>query len=108
MMKKRSIRLTSLALSLFVAGAALYTGCSQKQVAATVSGSTAIYSADPNLNPLGNLPIAKEKVSLRIGIESQANVEDFETNWMTAQLEERGNFDLSFEVYPSEDRLQKV
>jgi putative aldouronate transport system substrate-binding protein len=109
MMKRRSIRLTSLALSLFVAGSALYTGCERKQAAvATTSGSTGSYSVDPNLNPLGTLPIVKEKVSLKIGIESQANVEDFETNWMTAQLEAQGNFDLSFEVYPSGDRLQKV
>jgi putative aldouronate transport system substrate-binding protein len=47
-------------------------------------------------------------VSLRIGIEAQRNVEDFETNWMTKQLEEKGNFDLSFDVYPSGDRLQKL
>jgi putative aldouronate transport system substrate-binding protein len=105
-MMKSSIRLTSLALALLVAGAALYTGC--RKTGGAANGSIEVYHPDPNLNPLGTLPIAKDKVHLKIGIEAQANVEDFETNWMTRQLEQQGNFDLSFEVYPSGDLAQKV
>jgi putative aldouronate transport system substrate-binding protein len=77
------------------------------QSGSTPAGSGG-YQPDPNLNPLGTLPIAKTTVPLKIGIESQANVEDFETNWMTRQLERRGNFNLTFEVYPSGERAQKV
>jgi putative aldouronate transport system substrate-binding protein len=67
-----------------------------------------VYSPDPNLNPPGTLPIAKERVSLKIGIESVANVENFKTNWMTQKLEEMGNFDLSFEIYPAGELSQKI
>jgi len=66
------------------------------------------YRPDPNLNAPGVLPIAKNRVPLKIGIDSQANVQDFETNWMTNQLRERANFDLTFEVYPAGQRNQQV
>ncbi|MDR0759444.1 MAG: extracellular solute-binding protein [Treponema sp.] len=93
--------------ALLAAGMVFYAGCAKKTETA-VDGSAGASGQDANLNPVGVLPINKEKISLKIGIEAQPNVEDFETNWMTKQLEEKGNFDLSFEVYPSGDRLQKL
>lgn len=108
MMRKTPVRPAGFVLALLLAGGMVfYAGCG-RQTGAAGDGSAGTYSPDTNLNPLGVLPIVKEKVSLKIGIEAQANVEDFETNWMTTQLEEKGNFDLSFEVYPSGDRLQKL
>jgi putative aldouronate transport system substrate-binding protein len=85
--------------------ALLAAGCGRQKGA---GAARAEYSPDANLNAPGTLPIAKERVSLRVGIEAQPNVENFETNWMTRQLEEQGNFDLTFEVYPAGDRLQKL
>ena len=67
-----------------------------------------VYIPDPNLNPPGTLPIARERVPIRIGIESVANVENFATNWMTRQLEELGNFDITFEVYPAGQLSQTI
>jgi putative aldouronate transport system substrate-binding protein len=87
-------------------GIVLYTGC--KKAGTAGNGSIGVYHPDPNLNTVGALPVAKNKVHLKIGIEAQVNVEDFETNWMTRQLEQQGNFDLSFEVYPAGDLAQKV
>jgi putative aldouronate transport system substrate-binding protein len=81
-------------------------GCTRK--AETTVNTGGIYIPDTNLNAPGILPIAINKVSLKIGIEAQPNVEDFKTNWMTKQLEEQGNFELSFEVYPAGEMLQKV
>ena len=66
------------------------------------------YQRDPNLNPPGTFPINKEKVSLKIGVEQNAMVEDWETNWMTRQIEEKGNYDLSFELYPTGEMSQKL
>ncbi|MDR1301503.1 MAG: extracellular solute-binding protein [Treponema sp.] len=66
------------------------------------------YQRDPNLNPSGTFPINKNTVSLRIGVEQNAMVEDFETNWMTRQVEEKGNYNLSFELYPTGEMNQKL
>ena len=99
---KNHIKMIFLALALL---ALLCTACRPNRGAA---GGVFVYEPDPNLNPPGTLPIAKERVSLKIGIEARANVEDHETNWMTRMLEERGNFDLSFEVYPAGEMAQKI
>jgi putative aldouronate transport system substrate-binding protein len=67
-----------------------------------------VYQRDPNLNPPGTFPINKQKVALKIGVQQNAMVENWETNWMTRQIEEKGNDDLSFEVYPAGEMNQKV
>ena len=67
----------------------------------------AVYERDPNLNPPGVFPINKTKVPLKIGIERTNVVEDWKTNWMTRQIEENGNYDLTFEVYPAGELPQK-
>ena len=112
MLYKSAINLTQLFTRLappilLAACVLLQTGCS-KQTEAAACGNADIYKPDPNLNALGTLPIAKKRVALKIGLEAQSNVEDFETNWMTRQLEEQGNFDLSFDVYPAGELLQKL
>jgi putative aldouronate transport system substrate-binding protein len=74
----------------------------------TGSSSISRYQRDPNLNPPGTFPINKNTVPLTIGIEQNAMVEDFETNWMTRQVEEKGNYDLTFELYPAGETHQKL
>lgn len=77
----------------------------------TTAGTTTSqqgWQRDPNLNPLGEFPICKETVSLKIGMPQMAAVENFETNWQTLQLEEKGNFDLSFEMYAGDEIVQKI
>jgi putative aldouronate transport system substrate-binding protein len=107
-MMKSPIKLASFGLALLLAaGLVFHSGCGGRRGNA-VNGNAGVYKPDPNLNEPGTLPIAKEKVTLKIGIETQPNVEDFETNWMTRQLEQQGNFDLRFEVYPAGELLQKV
>lgn len=59
-------------------------------------------------NPGGVFPISKETVPLTIAMAENAKVEDFETNMQTLMLEEYGNFDLSFELYPSADYATKI
>ncbi|GHV57074.1 ABC transporter substrate-binding protein [Spirochaetia bacterium] len=93
-------------MGLLAAAGMLYAGGGQGRGQASTGGG--VYQPDPNLNALGVLPIAKNKVPLKIGIEAQANVENFQTNWMSRQLAERGNFDLTFEVYPAGEMAQKV
>jgi putative aldouronate transport system substrate-binding protein len=66
------------------------------------------YRRDPNLNPPGTFPINKQKVALKFGVEQSGMIENWETNWMTRQIEEKGNYDLSFEVYPAGEMGQKL
>jgi putative aldouronate transport system substrate-binding protein len=80
-------------------------GGQQASRGATASGA---YQRDPNLNAPGTFPINKQKVALKIGVQQNAMVEDWETNWYTRQIEEKGNYDLSFEVYPGGEMNQKV
>jgi putative aldouronate transport system substrate-binding protein len=47
-------------------------------------------------------------VALKIGVGQNRVIEDWETNWMTRQIEEKGNYDLSFEVYPAGETNQKL
>ena len=91
---------------IFLAGFMVFAAGGSQNQPVVQSGS--VYRADPNLNAPGVFPIAKTRVPLKIGIEAAANVENHQTNWMTRQLEERGNFSLTFEVYPTGERAQKV
>lgn len=63
---------------------------------------------DENLNEVGTEPIAKEKVTLTIGVRQNANIEDYETNWLTQMIEEAANVDLEFVEYVADEWEQKV
>ncbi len=72
------------------------------------AGGQAMDAEIVEFNPGGTYPICKEKVTLTIGIPDNIRIEDYETNWLTQQLEERGNFDLVFEIYPSSEYATKL
>lgn len=80
----------------------------------SASGSASVFSTVPtassNLNPPGEFPICKEKVTLTVGLSKSDKVEDYETNKMTLALEEKGNFDIQFQYYSSNgsEATQKV
>jgi putative aldouronate transport system substrate-binding protein len=94
-------------LSLLTVCLPLFAGGRQTGGAAA-SGAPGVYRRDPNLNAPGTFPIVKEKVAFKIGTSQSASVEDWETNWMTRQIERNGNFDLSFELYAAGEMTQKV
>jgi putative aldouronate transport system substrate-binding protein len=94
-MKKLMVMVLALAL---LPGIVFAGGGSQSRSAPGGGG----YQPDPNLNPPGTFPINKQKVALKIGVQQNVTVENWETNWMTRQIEEKGNYDLSFEVYAGE------
>ena len=122
-MKKQMLKkLTSLVLAA-VMTASLLVGCGnsaqeEKQESQSVveeSGSTVEASTeqsgesiaedgfehDPVLNELGADVICKKKVTLTIGLQQNANVEDYETNYYTKKLEEEANVDLEFVLFPA-------
>ncbi|WMJ86699.1 extracellular solute-binding protein [Anaerocolumna sp. MB42-C2] len=54
-----------------------------------------------NMNAKGTVPILKNKVTLKILLNQDTNIEDFETNDYTKKLEEAVNVDLNFEFLPA-------
>jgi putative aldouronate transport system substrate-binding protein len=54
-----------------------------------------------NVNPPGVFPISKAPVEIIVGMQQNANIEDIETNALTKWYEEKGNFDLRFDFFPS-------
>ncbi len=117
---KRSFKKGIAAVASVMAIALMTVSCGQSGVnspqttpPATVSPSGTApveggFSSDPNLNEPGVFPIAKETVTLKIGLAQSANVSDYKTNKYTKMLEEKGNFNLEFELYPSNEATQKI
>ncbi|MDL2232697.1 extracellular solute-binding protein [Ruminococcaceae bacterium OttesenSCG-928-L11] len=54
-----------------------------------------------NVNPPGEFPICKEPITIRVGIPQNANVENYETNKVTLWYQEKGNFTLEFDLFPT-------
>lgn len=66
------------------------------------------YTIDPVLNPLGSEIICKEPVELEIMIAANGNVQDYETNKYTKELERKGNVNLKFNILPAGDTTAKI
>lgn len=63
---------------------------------------------NPNVNPAGVFPIAKEKIALKVAIKQSPDVMDYDTNEFTKWIEEKTNIDLQFEMLPNKDTATKV
>ena len=59
------------------------------------------FEHDPLLNELGTIPVCNEKVTLTIGLQQNANVENYDTNYYTLKLEEEANVDIEFILFPA-------
>lgn len=92
-------------LSMTLAVGLLLTGCGGNS---TTENQNSEYVPDANLNALGEFPICKEKVTLKLLIGQNANVTDYEENSYTKKIEEYGNVNLDFEVIPSADISTKL
>lgn len=76
-------------------------------ILALLAGAPALAAED--LNPVGTFPIAKTKTPLKILMQQDVLVENYETNAFTLWLEELCNVDLSFELLPAgQDGLDKL
>jgi putative aldouronate transport system substrate-binding protein len=62
------------------------------------------------LNPPGVLPIAKEKITLKIAMPTAPWVIDYNTNAFTRWIEEQTNIHLEFDLYPmgQQEATQKL
>ena len=66
------------------------------------------YVMDPVLNPLGSETICKEPVELEIMISANGNVQDYDTNKYTKEIERIGNVNFKFNLLPSGDSTSKI
>lgn len=60
------------------------------------------------VNDPGALPIVNDPVTLTIGVEQSATIEDWETNEETLYLEDKTGISLDFVVYPSNEMGTKL
>lgn len=84
---------------------------SESQSSESQSSETVVddgFEHDPVLNELGAETICNEKVKLTIGVAQSLKVEDYETNYYTKMLEEVGNVDIDFVVFPAEGYNEKL
>lgn len=95
--------------AVILAAALALTACGGKpQTSAAQSAKAGQTSAGANINPKGEFPIAKEKVTLRMAIQGNAQVTDFTDNDFTKWLEEKTNIKLEIEVLPAKDIETKL
>jgi putative aldouronate transport system substrate-binding protein len=90
-----------LLVCLLVIGSPLFGGGSRQQVPAPAVDESVI------LNTIGQIPIAKEKINMKIGMVRVSQIEDFNTNYLTRELEKDSNIHLEFVFYGSSDTEAK-
>jgi len=82
-----------------------FSGCGPKSGNGLYDGD---YVMDPVLNPLGSEFICKEPVELELMIAANGNVQDYETNKYTKEIERKGNVNIKFNLLPAGDATAKV
>lgn len=83
----------------------VFTGCTP---ANNGGNGNSDYVMDPVLNPLGSETICKETVDLKIMIAQDGNVQDYDTNKYTKEVERKGNVNLKFNLVPQADAETKI
>ncbi|GHT56283.1 hypothetical protein FACS1894109_04750 [Spirochaetia bacterium] len=103
-MKNSNLRIIGLACILAITCLPLFAGGGAQ------SGKGAAVNEKALLNPVGQLPLLKEKVTLTMGIVRNSQVTDFALNYMTQQLEKDSNIHIEFVYYgsTSQEAAQKL
>lgn len=97
---------TCLVLSVLTLLSFSFAGCkSDKQ-----NGDSAASNAEStsNLNELGQFPIVKDKITLKMFATQNPQISDFSTNEATKYLEEKTNIHIEFQTAPSDSAQEKV
>lgn len=97
-MNNKKLRVVSLVLVCAMLLVASLTGCNKKNGAA----------GGDNLNPLGADTISKEKVTIEFMMPNAGQVEDYETNKYTMEIERKGNVDIKFNLLSPADADTKI
>ena len=95
-MNNKKLRVVSLVLVCAMLIMTALTGCGKKP------GGNGAVSNEP-LNPLGSDPISKEKITLEFMMSNSGQVEDYETNKYTKEIERMGNIDIKFNLLSPAD-----
>lgn len=92
-------------LGLALCTVSILSGCSDKEAAQ--SDATPKVSED-RVTAAGELPITKEKTTLKVLVKGSAFVEDFATNEYTKFLEEKTNIHIEWDVAPEKSAVEKL
>ena len=100
-MKLKKLLCLTIAITMLITA---LSGCGNK----SGNNATGPYEMDPVLNPLGSEIICKEPVELEIMMAANGNVQDYDTNKYTKELERKGNVNLKFTLLPAGDSQTKI
>lgn len=94
------------AMTLMMLSITILSGCTKS--------NESISSEQPNekpaniVTPAGQMPITKEKTTIRVMVPDNSVVEDFATNEFTKYLEEETNIHIDWDVIPSSSAAEKL
>ena len=77
-------------------------------LAMTLALTSAAALAEVAVNEPGQLPIVNEPITLTVGVEQSAVIEDWETNLQTLLMEEKTGINLEFVQYPAKEMGTKL
>ncbi|WNQ10208.1 ABC transporter substrate-binding protein [Paenibacillus aurantius] len=98
MRKALTIQLTAV-----LAAAAVLNGCSKES-----ADTPAAKPKGTEVSAAGQLPITKEKTTLRIMVAAKNGVEDYKTNEFTKWLEEKTNVHIEWEIVQPKEAAEKL
>lgn len=74
----------------------------------TTNSTVGTETGEDPVSPAGQLPITKEKTTIRVMVPANSVVEDFATNEFTKYLEEKTNIHIEWDVIPSTSAAEKL
>ncbi|MBP3362132.1 MAG: extracellular solute-binding protein [Clostridia bacterium] len=90
------------AASIIGAAAILLSGCGNKDTAVET------VQIDDNVTEAGQLPVVKEPITLKVGIQSSSKITDLNTNAFTKYLTEKTGINLEFYEFPASGGMEKL
>lgn len=80
----------------------MLSGCGNKETAVETM------QVDENVTEAGQLPVVKEPITLKIGIQSSSKIKDLNTNAFTKYLTEKTGINLEFYEFPASGGMEKL
>lgn len=82
--------------------AIMFSGCGKKEIVSET------LQVDENVTAAGELPVVKEPITLKIGIQSSPKIKDLNTNEFTKYLTEKTGINLEFYEFPASGGMEKL
>ncbi|MBP1960894.1 ABC transporter substrate-binding protein [Paenibacillus aceris] len=100
-------KIWGMGLSMLVASGVVLGGCGDKQADAPAETAKEAVTAS-NVTAAGELPITKEKTTLKVLVKGFPGVSDYANNEFTKYLEEKTNIHIEWTVAPEKSAVEKL